>query len=418
VPAAEEDEVSAAEARRIALAAQGFANPRPTGRIDVRHIRRVLDSIAVLQLDSVNVFCRSHYMPLFSRLGPYPRDLLDELTAHKRGPVRRELVEYWAHMAALIPVEMYPLFRWRMDRPDSWGSLGRVLRENPGLVDDLVRRMAGDGPMRAGETGFERPNNPGSMWNWHDGKVALEHLFYSGRVMASRRVNFERWYDLTEHVLPASVAAAAPATEAEQRRDLVRIATRALGVGTVADIADYFRMAQASTKAGLAELVETGEVRPVRVEGWDPPAYLWAQARRPRRIAARALLSPFDSLVWFRPRDERLFRFHYRIEIYTPPPKRVFGYYVLPFLLGDRLVARVDLKSDRAAGVLRVQSAFAEADVGSSGWPRVEEVSVELAEELGLAARWLGLDGIQVMPRGDLAPALRAAVTTSCRAAG
>jgi hypothetical protein len=414
VPVAEE-EISAAEARRIALAAQGFATPRPTGRIDVRHIRRVLDAIAVLQLDSVNVFCRSHYMPLFSRLGPYPRDLLDELTAHKRGPIRRELVEYWAHMAALIPVEMYPLFRWRMDRPDSWGSLDGVLSKNPNLVDDLIRRMTADGPMRAGETGFERPNTPGSMWNWHDGKVALEHLFYSGRVMASRRVNFERWYDLTDHVLPASVAAAAPATEADQRRELVRIAARALGVGTAADIADYFRMAQASTKAGLAELVEAGEVRPVRVEGWEPPAYLWAQARRPRRVQARALLSPFDSLVWFRPRDERLFGFHYRIEIYTPPPKRVFGYYVLPFLLGDRLVARVDLKSDRAAGVLRVQSAFAEADVGSADGAAVDEVSVELAEELGAAARWLGLGGVEVMPRGDLAPALRAAVATSCR---
>jgi uncharacterized protein YcaQ len=416
VPAAEE--ISAAEARRIALAAQGFATPRPTGRIDVRHIRRVLDSIAVLQLDSVNVFCRSHYLPLFSRLGPYPRDLLDELTAHKRGPIRRELVEYWAHMAALIPVEMYPLFRWRMNRPDSWGSLDRVLRENPHLVDELVGRMAADGPMRAGETGFARPNNPGSMWNWHDGKVALEHLFYSGRVMASRRVNFERWYDLTEHVLPASVAAVAPADEAHQRRELVRIAIRALGVGTVADIADYFRMAQASTKAELAQLVEAGEVRPVRVEGWEPPAYLWAQARRPRRVRARALLSPFDSLVWFRPRDERLFGFHYRIEIYTPPSKRVFGYYVVPFLLGDRLVARVDLKSDRAAGMLRVQAAFAEPDVGSAGGPKVDDVSVELAEELGAAAWWLGLGGVEVLPRGDLGPALRDAVATSCRATG
>ena len=415
---APEEGISLAEARRIALAAQGFATPRPTGRVDVRHIRRVLDSIAVLQLDSVNVFCRSHYVPLFSRLGPYPRDLLDKLTAHKRGPVRRELVEYWAHMAALIPVEMYPLFRWRMDRPESWGSLDRVLHENPNLVEDLERRMAADGPMRAGETGFARPNTPGSMWNWHDGKVALEHLFYAGRVMASRRVNFERWYDLTEHVLPASVAAGAPNGEADQRRELVRIATRALGVGTVADIADYFRMAQASTKARLAELVEAGEVRPVRVDGWELPAYLWAQARRPRRVRARALLSPFDSLIWFRPRDERLFGFHYRIEIYTPPPKRVFGYYVLPFLLGDRLVARVDLKSDRAAGVLRVQSAFAEAGVGSAGWPEVDQVSVELAEELGQAAQWLGLAGIEVKARGDLAPALAAAVSDACRAAG
>ncbi|MGI8450217.1 MAG: winged helix-turn-helix domain-containing protein [Streptosporangiaceae bacterium] len=405
------ERITAAAARRIAVAAQGLADPRPTGRIDARHIRKVVDRIGVLQLDSVNVFCRSHYLPVLARLGPYPRDLLDDLTAHRRGKVRREFVEYWAHMAALIPARMYPLFRWRMEKVDeAWGSIQRIAREQPTLLDDLRNQMASDGPIRSGETGFVRPNRPGSMWNWHLGKEALEYLFFSGQVMASRRVNFERWYDLTGNVLPATVRDAPSLSEADQHHELVRTATRAHGIGTVADIADYFRMGQAPTKVALRKLMESGEVREIEVEGWTAPAYLWSEARRPRRVNARALLSPFDSLVWFRPRTERVFGFHYRIEIYVPTPRRVHGYYVLPFLLGDRLVARVDLKSDRATGQLRVQSAFAEAAVGSRGWPSTEEVAAELAAELQLTAGWLGLAEVQVMPRGDLAAALAAAV--------
>jgi uncharacterized protein YcaQ len=401
-------QLSGPQARRIALAAQGFADPRPTGRVDARHLRRVLARIAILQIDSVNVFCRTHYMPLFSRLGPYPREALDELTAHTSGPVRRELFEYWAHEASLLPVELQPLLRWRMQRAnvDAWGGMRRVLRDNPQLIDDVMTLVAQHGPIRAGETGIARPaRTPGEMWNWHDGKVALEYLFWAGRVTAARRVNFERHYDVPERVLPPDVLALPTPSVEDAQRELVRIAARACGVATEPDLGDYFRLPRADSKARVAELVEAGELVAVEVDGWQAPTYLWPDARRPRLITARALLSPFDSLVWFRERTERLFRFRYRIEIYTPAPKRVYGYYVLPFLLGDSLVARVDLKSDRQAGVLRVQGAYLED--GADPY----YVATELAEELAVTARWLGLHTVVVMPRGDLAPDLAKAVT-------
>jgi uncharacterized protein len=389
----------AAQARRIALAAQGFAQPRPTGRVDTGHLRRVIARLAILQIDSVNVFCRTHYMPLFSRLGPYPREALDRLTAHTAGPVRRELFEYWAHEASLVPVELQPLLRWRMDRAkaEAWGGMRRIARENPGLLDDVVALVREQGPIRASETGVARPaRRPGEMWNWHDGKVALEFLFWAGRVTAARRINFERLYDLPERVLPAEVLAVPTPSVEDAQRELVRIAARAHGVATEPDLRDYFRLPHAASKARVAELVDAGELLPVEVEGWSAQAYLWPAARRPRLISARALLSPFDSLIWFRERTERLFGFRYRIEIYTPAPKRVYGYYVLPFLLGEALVARVDLKSDRQAGVLRVQAAYLED--GADPY----YVAGELAQELDTTAQWLGLSGVEVMPRGDL----------------
>jgi uncharacterized protein YcaQ len=401
--------LSAAEARRIALAAQGFADPRPNGRVDARHIRRVLDRVGLLQLDSVNVFCRSHYLPVFARLGPYPREALDRLAAHTAGPVRRELFEYWAHEASLIPVELQPYLRWRMARAndDAWGSMVRIARDFPQLVDDVFDLVTRKGPIRAGDTGMPRPDpRPGHMWNWHDGKVALEYLFWSGRITAARRVNFERQYDLPEHVLPAETIAASTPPVEQAQRELVRIAARGLGVATEPDLGDYFRLPRAESKQRVAELVEAGELIPVSVDDWRPPAYLWPEVRRPRRIASRALLSPFDSLIWFRERTERLFGFRYRIEIYTPAAKRQFGYYVLPFLLGDSLVARVDLKSDRQAGVLRVQGAFAETGVD------VLHVATELAAELATTAKWLELDGVVVAERGDLAAPLSHAVTS------
>jgi uncharacterized protein YcaQ len=399
--------LSAAQARRIALAAQGFADPRPGGRVDARHLRKVIDRIGVLQLDSVNVFCRTHYMPLFSRLGPYPRDLLDRLAAHTAGPIRRELFEYWAHEASLVPVATQPLLRWRMDRAhdEAWAGVRRIAREKPTLLDDVLTLVRDRGPIRSGETGIPRnAKQPGEMWNWHDGKVALEYLFWSGKVTASRRINFERLYDLPERVLPPAVTATPTPSVADAQRELIRISARAQGVATEPDLRDYFRLPHADSKARVAELVDRGELLPVSVDGWSAPAYLWPDARRPRRVTARALLSPFDSLVWFRDRAERLFGFRYRIEIYTPAAKRVHGYYVLPFLLGESLVARVDLKSDRQAGVLRVQSAFLED--GCDPY----DVAGELAEELAITAGWLGLDGVQVMPRGDLAPDLAKAV--------
>lgn len=395
--------LSAAAARRIALAAQGFAEPRPTGRVTARHLRRVLDRVGLLQLDSVNVFCRSHYLPMFARLGPYPRDLLDTLTAHTAGKVRREMFEYWAHEASLLPVEVQPLLRWRMARAEAemWPGVRRIGREKPQLLDDIMTAIEQDGPIRASQTGIEPIDpRPGHMWNWHDGKIALEYLFYTGRVTAARRVNFERYYDLPERVLPAEVLATPTPERADAERELIRIAARCHGVGTRQDLRDYFRMSDASTKQAVAELVESNELLPVTVEGWPAPAYLWHEARRPRRVAARALLSPFDSLVWFRPRTERIFGFRYRIEIYTPAAKRMYGYYVLPILLGDELVGRVDLKSDRQAGVLRVQSAHVEPG-HEPGY-----VAEQLNEELKLTASWLGLDGVAIAPRGELAPYL------------
>ncbi|MGH8860654.1 MAG: winged helix-turn-helix domain-containing protein, partial [Jatrophihabitantaceae bacterium] len=312
--------LSAAQARRIALAAQGFADPRPTGRVDARHIRRVLDRVGLLQLDSVNVFCRSHYLPVFARLGPYRRELLDRLTAHTDGPVRRELFEYWAHEASLVPVELQPLLRWRMARAstDPWPGIRRIAQEKPHLLEDVLELIEREGAIRSSDTGIEPiAPRPGHMWNWHDGKVALEYLFYAGRVTAARRVNFVRYYDLPERVLPPQIVDAPTPEPADAHRELIRVAARAHGVGTEPDLRDYFRMPHAASKRAVAELVESGELLPVEVEGWGQPAYLWHDARRPRRVSARALLSPFDSLVWFRERTERIFGFRYRIEIYT-----------------------------------------------------------------------------------------------------
>ena len=397
-----------AQARRIALAAQRFADPRPSGPVTARHIRKVLQRIAILQIDSVNVFSRTHYLPVFSRLGPYPRDLLDTLTAHTSARIRkRELFEYWAHEASLVPVELQPLLRWRMERAsaDAWGGMRRIAQQKPDLLEDVLRLIKEQGPVRANETGIARPaRKAGEMWNWHDGKIALEYLFWAGRVTAARRVNFERLYDLPERVLPAEIVAAPTPTVDAAQRELVRIAARAYGIATEPDLGDYFRLPRAESKLRVAELVDAGELLPVEVQGWSAPAYLWPDARQPRRVTARALLSPFDSLVWFRQRTERLFGFRYRIEIYTPAEKRVHGYYVLPFLLGESLVARVDLKSDRQAGVLRVQGAFVEDGADP------HYVSEELAAELALTAQWLGLRRVEVMRRGDLAGELRAAV--------
>ncbi len=399
--------VTAAQARRIALAAQGFADPRPTGRVDARHIRRVLDRIAILQIDSVNVFSRAHYLPVFARLGPYPRELLDRMTGYTPRPKRTEMFEYWAHAASLIPIELQPLLRWRMQlaHKEPWPAIRRIATDNPALLEDVVQLISEQGPITAGDTGIPRPApRPGHMWNWHDGKIALEYLFYAGRVSTAKRVNFERHYDLTERVIPAAIMAAPTPSEADAKRELIRISARALGIATEPDLRDYFRISHASAKAAVADLVAAGELVAVEVEGWAAPAYLWHEARRPRGVPARALLSPFDSLVWYRDRTERMFGFHYRIEIYTPEPKRQYGYYVLPFLLGDALAGRVDLKADRQAGVLRVQSAWIE--LGHDP----QHVAGELAAELALTASWLDLDRIEVMPRGDLAKELAAAL--------
>ncbi|RBY80665.1 winged helix-turn-helix domain-containing protein [Geodermatophilus sp. TF02-6] len=395
------DRISAPLARRIALAAQGFADPRPTGVVDGRHLRRLTDRLAVVQIDSVNVLSRSHYLPAFSRLGPYRREAFDELAG------RRRLFEYWAHEASFLPVRLHPYLRWRMAAAEqhAWGSMVRIQRERPGYVAEVLDRVREAGPLKASDLAEPRPDRPGSMWNWHAGKVALEWLFYTGVLTTRGRTSaFERVYDLTERVLPAAVLRAPTPEPADAVRELVRTAARALGVATERDLRDYFRLRPAPARAAITQLADVGELLPVEVAGWGAPAWLHPAARRPRWIRARALLSPFDSLVWERPRVERVFGFRFRLEIYTPAVRRVHGYYVLPFLLGDRLVARVDLKADRQTGVLRVQSAFAEPGVDRA------EVAAALATELTEMSGWLELDSVAVRDRGDLAPDLAVAL--------
>ena len=382
-------------ARRIALAAQGFADPRPGSDVGIRRLRRATERLAVVQIDSVNVLSRSHYLPYFSRLGPYPRSALDDLTAR-----RHAVFEYWAHEASFLPVRLHPFLRWRMAAAEqhAWGNMVRLQRERPGYVAEVLDRVRATGPLKASDLDEPRPDRPGAMWNWHAGKVALEWLFFTGAVTATHRTTaFEKVYDVTERVLPAEVLATPTPDPDDAIRELVRTAARALGVATERDLRDYFRLRPEAARQAIGELADAGELLPVEVPEWGAPAWLDPAAKRPRGIRARALLSPFDSLVWERPRVERIFGFRYRLEIYTPAAKRVHGYYVLPFLLGDRLVGRVDLKADRQAGVLRVQAAHAEDGVDRP------VVSAALTDELRLMADWLELEDVGVAGRGDLA---------------
>jgi uncharacterized protein YcaQ len=387
--------LSASQARRVALAAQGFGGAVPAGRVDRRHLHRVMGQVRVLQIDSVNVVVRSHYLPVFSRLGAYERDLIDR-EAYRR----RTLFEYWAHEASLVPVALQPLLRWRMARGEAWGRMARMAEEKPGYVQAVFDEVTDRGPLAASELS-EPGARRGPWWGWADGKATMEWLFWTGQVAVAERRNFERRYDLPERVLPPEVLATPTPPVEEAHRRLLAHAAAAHGVGTAADLADYFRIRVPEARPRLAELVESGELVPADVEGWDRPAYLHVDSRLPRRIDRCALLSPFDSLVFERSRTERLFGFRFRLEVYVPAALRVHGYYVLPFLLGDQLVGRVDLKADRRRRVLLVPGAFAE--------PGADErrLVVSLAGELIRLAGWLGLDGIEVGDRGDLAGALR-----------
>jgi uncharacterized protein YcaQ len=393
------DIFSPAEARRVALAAQGFAESRPD-QAQSQHLKRLTRRLGLLQIDSVNVLVRAHYMPAFSRLGGYGVDLLDKAAYDGR---RRHLFEYWGHEASLLPVEYYPLFRWRMDEAEKlrniWGGVARAKREQADYVERIFEEVRARGPVSAGDLEMAG-GGKGAWWGWSDGKRALEYLFWSGRVTTAARRNFERVYDLTERVLPKPALSAPVPDKAEAQRRLLMIAARSLGIATEPDLRDYFRLKPEDSKPRLAELVEAGALLPVTVKGWSYPAYLHPESRLPRRVRARALLSPFDPLIWARARTLRMWNFHYRIEIYTPEAKRRHGYYVLPFLLGEDLVGRVDLKADRATGTLRAQASHSEPGVD------VEMVAAELLVELQHMAAWLGLERVVVAPRGDLAETL------------
>ena len=395
--------LTASQARRIALAAQGLADPPSTTAPGARHLRGLVDRLGVVQIDSVNVLVRTHYLPAFSRLGPYDRGHLESEAWGKRP----RLFEYWGHEASLLPVASQPLFRWRMDRAragETWSGLARFGREHRDYIDAVLTRIEREGPVTGGD--FAEEKREAGWWNWSNGKRALEWLFWSGFITTRTRRGFERVYDLTERVLPSEIVSAPTPPEIDARRDLLRIAARALGIATEGDLRDYFRMPVAGTRERLAELVEAGELDVVSVQGWDRPAYLWPDARLPRRASGCALLSPFDNLIWRRERAERLFGCRIRLEIYTPADKREHGYYVLPFLQGEAITARVDLKADRQAGALLVQAAHLEPDSVAG------EVAPALSAELKSMAAWLGLDRLVVAPKGDLAPALTRATSS------
>ncbi|MCW0216570.1 MAG: winged helix DNA-binding domain-containing protein [Pseudonocardia sp.] len=401
--------LSADVVRRTALAAQGFAEPRPTGPVTRRHLHRTLGRIRLLQLDSVNVAVRAHYMPLFSRLGPYAMDLVDSAAWAHSARRPRLLVEYWAHEASLLPVEDWPLLQSGAKRPGWWKNYAHLAEEKPGIVDDVLAAVKELGPVGAGtlETvlGSAEARPPGvSWWERSEVKRICEYLFGLGALTTGTRVNFQRLYDLPERVLPPAVLAAQPMDRHDAARGLIRRSASALGVGTLTDLRDYYRLGPEDARRAVAELVEAGELEPVTVRGWARPAYRDPAASVPRRVEGRALLCPFDPLIWERDRTERIFGFRYRIEIYVPEPKREYGYYVFPFLLDGEIVARVDLKADRAAGVLRVQGAFAEPGVDTA------RVTAELAAELRVMAEWLELDGVVAGDRGDLAAPVAAAL--------
>ncbi|MFN3549427.1 MAG: winged helix-turn-helix domain-containing protein [Mesorhizobium sp.] len=397
------EKLSLASARRIALAAQGFGERRTKAARAWRHLSSVLARTGLFQIDSVSAVVRAHYMPAFSRLGAYPMPLIDQ--AASRRP--RRLFEYWAHEASYLPVETWPLLQWRMhnarDNRGIYGGLAKFRRERAGFIEEIFRRIESEGPIAA--SAIEGQRGEGGWWGWSDAKHAFEWLFWAGRITTASRRGFERLYDLPERVIPRAIHDQPTPAPHDAIRELLRISARALGVATAADLRDYFRLSPAEADARIAELVESRELVPVKVEGWSQKAFLHAGARMPRKIHGSALLAPFDPLIWERGRTERLFGFRYRIEIYTPAHKRTHGYYVLPWLLNEALVARLDLKADRAAGVLRVNGAFAEVDAP-------DHAAQALSRDLRAMAAWLGLGDIVIADRGDLAPALTEALPT------
>ncbi|MEQ7919167.1 winged helix-turn-helix domain-containing protein [Xanthomonas sp. WHRI 1810A] len=400
--------LSLKQARRVALAAQGFNGRQPPATIKANHVVQLIERLGVLQIDSVNAVVRSHYLPLFSRLGNYSRTLLDQ-AAWSQGR-HRKLFEYWGHEASLLPVALYPLMRWRMQRASQgqgiYQGMAKFGREHPTVIAQVLQTVRERGALGAGSLST-RQERAGPWWDWSAEKQALEWLFAAGEVTVAGRRGFERLYDLPERVLPPAVLDHPDITGAEAQRGLLLHAVKALGVGTEKDIRDYFRQDPAPAKAGLAELLESGAIEQVSVQSWKQPAYVLPGLKIPRKVEASALLSPFDSLIWERARTERLFDFRYRLEIYTPQDRRIYGYYVLPFLYNEHIAARIDLRAERAAGRLAVHAVH-EEDKGLD-----EEGMQALARNLRQLADWLGLPEVQINCQRTSAARLRVAFLSS-----
>ena len=396
--------LSIAEARRVALAAQGFNFPKREGKSNWAKINKTVNQINLLQIDSVNVLVRSHYLPVFSRLGHYDHATLDARTFSNK---KRTMFECWSHEASLVPLELHPLMRWRMNRAlngnGTYGSMNRFAHDQHDYVKSVLEFIKRNGPTAVSDFPGSGKGE-GGWWGWSKGKMAFETLFDQGLITTAARPSFERIYDLTENVIPQETLQKPTPSEPETFRRLLDLSARALGVGTEFDLRDYFRLPVAETKTALAELIEAETLIPVKVQDWKHQAYIHKDAKLPRKAGGTALVSPFDPLVWERARAERLFNFHYRIEIYTPAEKRKYGYYVLPFLMGDRFAARVCLKADRQAGVLRANATHLEPHADA------KETAEALSNELLLMASWLGLEGVEAGPKGNLARHLKAAL--------
>jgi uncharacterized protein YcaQ len=382
------DSLSIADARRIALAAQGFDTARPKTKATQRHVDPLISRLGVIQIDSVNVLVRSQELPLFARLGNHDRNAIPKATEAQK------LFEYWGHEAAHLPVDLHPLFRWKMNaaragKVTHWG-LTSFYEENKAFVKRILKHVATNGPTTSRELST-RTEKKGTWWDWDEAKVALEYLFLTGQLMSrGRGSDFARIYDTPERVLPQRIIDAPTPSEHDARKQLIVRSAIAQGVATASDLADYYRQRRATVKPLIAELVEEGELREVAVDGWTEKAFVHRNAKMPKQLHATSLLSPFDSLVWCRPRNERLFNFHYRIEIYTPKEKRKFGYYVLPFMMNGEMVGRVDLKADRANSALLAYSVHTEKGVKRSS------INEALNAELHAMATWLQLDQLQI----------------------
>jgi uncharacterized protein YcaQ len=390
--------LSLREARRLALVAQGFTGRRPR-TVKLAHVTGLIERLGVLQIDSVNALVRSHYLPLFSRLGPYEQRLLEQ-AAWSQGR-RRSLFEYWGHEASLLPLSLYPLLRWRMQRARNgqgiYKQLAQFAREQQPLIVQVLHAVRERGALSAGSLNQGEARSS-AWWGWSAEKHALEWLFAAGEVTVAGRRGFERLYDLPERVLPAALLEQPELDAAQAQRQLLLRAAQALGVATEKDLRDYYRLDARDSQVRLAELLEGGELQAVRVQGWTQQAYCLGEPKIPRKVRTSALLSPFDSLIWERARTERLFDFHYRLEIYTPPHKRVYGYYVLPFLHHERLAARLDLRAERAQQRLAVHAVHEEV-------PGLDEEGLAaLAQQLQSLASWLGLEHVQLnCPRASAA---------------